>query len=137
MDLRCVFLAAIMLRPVHFEIHASNLDRARTFYESVFHWKFEQWGDEPYWLIRTGDGPGIDGGLMPRQGQAPAENAPITSFVNTVEVADLEATLDTLTSAGGQVAMPRNAVPTVGWLAYCKDTEGNIFGLLQSDPNAG
>jgi predicted enzyme related to lactoylglutathione lyase len=27
-------------------------------------------------------------------------------------------------------------IPTVGWLAYCKDTEGNIFGVLQPDENA-
>jgi predicted enzyme related to lactoylglutathione lyase len=24
----------------------------------------------------------------------------------------------------------------VGWLVYCKDTEGNIFGMMQNDPNA-
>jgi predicted enzyme related to lactoylglutathione lyase len=28
-------------------------------------------------------------------------------------------------------------IPGVGWLAYCKDTEGNIFGLMQADPKAG
>jgi predicted enzyme related to lactoylglutathione lyase len=28
------------------------------------------------------------------------------------------------------------AIPGVGWLAYCKDTEGNIFGMMQSDKNA-
>jgi predicted enzyme related to lactoylglutathione lyase len=27
-------------------------------------------------------------------------------------------------------------VPGVGWLAYFKDTEGNIFGIMQNDPNA-
>jgi predicted enzyme related to lactoylglutathione lyase len=27
-------------------------------------------------------------------------------------------------------------VKGVGWLAYCKDTEGSIFGLLQDDKNA-
>jgi predicted enzyme related to lactoylglutathione lyase len=28
-------------------------------------------------------------------------------------------------------------IPGMGWLAYCKDTEGNIFGMMQNDPNAG
>jgi len=28
------------------------------------------------------------------------------------------------------------AVPTVGWLVYCKDTEGNLFGMIQMDANA-
>jgi predicted enzyme related to lactoylglutathione lyase len=27
-------------------------------------------------------------------------------------------------------------IPTVGWLAYCEDAEGKIFGVIQSDPNA-
>ena len=27
-------------------------------------------------------------------------------------------------------------IPGVGWLAYAKDTEGNIFGMMQNDPSA-
>jgi predicted enzyme related to lactoylglutathione lyase len=34
------------------------------------------------------------------------------------------------------VAVPKMAIPGVGWLAYCTDTEGNVFGLMQNDPNA-
>src|ERR1044072_5846453 len=44
-----------MPRPVHFEIHATDPQAAVTFYEQVFGWKIEQWGDQPYWLITTGD----------------------------------------------------------------------------------
>jgi len=32
----------------------------------MFDWRFEQGGDQEYWVIRTGDGPGIDGGLLRR-----------------------------------------------------------------------
>jgi predicted enzyme related to lactoylglutathione lyase len=28
------------------------------------------------------------------------------------------------------------AIPGVGWLCYFKDTEGNIFGMMQNDPAA-
>ncbi len=28
------------------------------------------------------------------------------------------------------------AVPGIGWLAYCIDTEGNTFGVLQADEAA-
>ncbi len=41
-----------------------------------------------------------------------------------------------LTALGGQVALPKMAVPGLGWLAYGKDTEGNIFGFMQADPLA-
>jgi hypothetical protein len=38
--------------------------------------------------------------------------------------------------AGGKVVVPKMPVPTVGWLAYAKDTEGNLFGFMQMDANA-
>jgi len=31
---------------------------------------------------------------------------------------------------------PKMPVPGVGWLAYFKDTEGNIFGIFQDDASA-
>jgi predicted enzyme related to lactoylglutathione lyase len=125
-----------MPRPVHFEIHAGDPERAVAFYTAVFGWKFERWGEIPYWVISTGDGDGIDGGLVPRVGPAPEESAPVHGFVNTIDVADLDRALDAVIEAGGSLALPKNPVPGVGWLAYVKDTEGNIFGMLQSDPAA-
>ncbi|MGW4488470.1 VOC family protein [Amycolatopsis sp. NPDC004368] len=125
-----------MGRPVHFEIHAGDPERAIAFYTAVFGWKFEQWGEVPYWVITTGEGPGIDGGLVPRQGEAPGGDAPVTGFVNTVSVADVDIAVSDAIRAGGTMALPKSPVPGVGWLAYCKDTEGNVFGMLQPDENA-
>ena len=31
---------------------------------------------------------------------------------------------------------PKLAIPGVGWYASCRDTEGNIFGLMEDDPSA-
>ncbi|GHE86852.1 glyoxalase [Amycolatopsis deserti] len=120
-----------MPRPVHFEIHATDPERAVTFYATVFEWSFERWGSNPYWLISTGDGPGIDGALVPRQGPAPAADAPVNAFPLTVEVDDLDAATRRVEQAGGAVTVPRSAIPGIGWLAYCVDTEGNIFGMLE------
>jgi uncharacterized protein len=53
-----------------------------------------------------------------------------------VDVPDLEATLGSLAPAGGTLALPRMAVPGVGWLAYVKDPDGNILGVLQADTSA-
>jgi predicted enzyme related to lactoylglutathione lyase len=36
----------------------------------------------------------------------------------------------------GKVLRPKPSIPGVGWLAYCQDTEGNTFGLMQDDPLA-
>jgi predicted enzyme related to lactoylglutathione lyase len=41
-----------------------------------------------------------------------------------------------VTAAGGKVLLPKTAVPGIGWLAYCADTEGNAFGMMQSDESA-
>jgi hypothetical protein len=41
-----------------------------------------------------------------------------------------------VTKNGGKVVLPKTAIPTIGWFAYCADTEGNQFGVMQPDPNA-
>ena len=121
-----------MARVVHFEIPADDPERAIKFYEKVFDWQIEKWdGPMEYWLIMTGeeDKPGIDGGLARRED-------PETGVENTVDVKDLDATLANVKAQGGKVIRPRMAVPGVGWMAYIKDTEGNVFGLMESDPEA-
>jgi predicted enzyme related to lactoylglutathione lyase len=127
-----------MPRPIHFEIHAENTERAIAFYRDLLGWEFSQWGKEPYWLVKTGEKgtPGIDGGLMPRRGPAPAGMQPVNAFVCTVDVANLDAMVKRVTEIGGTIALPRMPIPTVGWLAYAKDTEGNLFGMMQMDANA-
>ncbi|MBD3402101.1 VOC family protein [candidate division GN15 bacterium] len=121
-----------MPRVVHFEIHVDDTDRAGKFYSDVFGWQFHKWeGPEDYWLISTGDRnqPGIDGGMMKRRD-------PAGSVYNTLQVEDLDAYIEKVTGAGGEICVPKMAIPTVGWLAYFKDTEGNVFGMMQADANA-
>ena len=120
-----------MPRVVHFEINADNPERAVGFYENVFGWKIEKWaGPVDYWLVMTGEQaePGIDGGIMQRS-QA-------QGTVNTVDVPSLDDFVQKVTSVGGKVVQPKTAVPGVGYLAYCEDTEGNIFGMMQNDTSA-
>lgn len=128
-----------MPRVIHFEIHAQDPGRAIAFYESVFGWTFTKWkSDVPYWLASTGESaaPGIDGGLVVRQGEPPAEGQPVNAFVCTLDCDDVDGTLARALDNGGTLAVPKMAVAGVGWLAYCKDPEGNILGLMQNDPTA-
>jgi hypothetical protein len=127
-----------MPRPVHFEIQADNPERAIKFYRELFGWEFNQWESQPYWLIKTGEKgtPGIDGGLMARQGAAPAGTQPVNAFTCIVDVASCEETAKRVAAIGGTIALPKMPVPTVGWLAYAKDPEGNLFGFMQFDPQA-
>ena len=126
-----------MPRVVHFEIHAADPNRAVNFYETLFGWTFQKWeGPMEYWLVTTGpnDQPGINGGLVQRQGEI--DGQAVIAYVCTVDVEDLDASVQAAVDNGGQIALPKMPIPGMGWLAYCKDTEGNIFGMMQGDPNA-
>ena len=127
-----------MPRIVHFEIHADDPERAIGFYTALFGWEFSRWGEMDYWLIRTGEGtPGIDGGLTRRHGPPPSEGQAVTSYVCTTDVPSVDEYVEKIKANGGTIALPKMPIPTVGWLAYGKDTEGNLFGIMQPDPRAG
>jgi predicted enzyme related to lactoylglutathione lyase len=126
-----------MPRVVHFKIHAGDPERAVNFYEKVFAWTFQKWeGPMDYWLITTGpdDQRGINGGLIPRRGEI--DGQAVIAYVCNVDVESIDTSIATVEKNGGTVVLPKMPVPGVGWLVYCKDTEGNIFGMMQADPNA-
>ena len=126
-----------MPRVLHFEIHASDPERGIKFYEKVFGWTFQKWeGPMDYWLITTGPDsePGINGGMVRRQGEI--DGQAVIAYVCTIGVEDLDATMATVEANGGKVALPKMPIPGMGWLAYYKDTEGNIFGMMQPDESA-
>ena len=126
-----------MPRVVHFEIHASDPERAVNFYKTLFDWQFQKWeGPMDYWLVTTGpnEQPGINGGMVRRQGEI--DGQAVIAYVCTVDVADVDASTNTAVSNGAQIVLPKMPIPGVGWLVYCKDTEGNIFGMMQADERA-
>ena len=126
-----------MPRVIHFEIHAGDPDRAVKFYETLFGWIFQKWeGPMDYWLVTTGPDsqPGINGGLLRRQGEI--DGQAVIAYVCTVDVENIDASISKAQSNGAQVVVPKMPIPGMGWLVYCKDTEGNIFGMMQADPEA-
>jgi uncharacterized protein len=128
-----------MSRVVHFEIHASDPEGLVSFYTALFGWTIQKWdGPMDYWLIRTGPAEerGIDGGLLRRQGDAPAAMQAVNAYVCTVGVASAESALARAVELGGEVAVPIMPVPGIGWLCYAKDPNGNIFGMLQAEASA-
>jgi uncharacterized protein len=121
-------------RVVHFEIHAADPDRAERFYKRVFDWEIRRWEGAPvdYRLITTGsdDQPGINGAIVARNGRL--DGKAVTAFVCTVDVEDLAAVEEAVPAAGGEQVVDRQELENVGSFAYFKDTEGNIFGAMQS-----
>jgi uncharacterized protein len=119
-----------MARVVHFEIPARDPERSVAFYKKALGWKIKRWGKEQYWMVSTGDAktPGIDGGIMPKKD--------LKTTVNTVDVTSVDKAVAKVVAAGGKLVRPKNAIPTMGWLAYCADPDGNVFGLMQMDAKA-
>ena len=130
-----------MSRVVHFEIDAADVPRAGKFYTDVFGWMSEDWGamaGGPYMGLMTGpeDQPGINGAVMQREGENPPTGGPVAGAVLTIQVEDYDGTADAIEKAGGSVALPKQALAGMAWQGYFHDTENNVFGIHQPDPEA-
>lgn len=116
-----------MPRVIHFELPADDPERASGFYQQVFGWTISKWdGPVDYWLVTTGDEgePGIGGAIQRREEGA--------TTVNTIDVPSVDEYVAKIVAAGGQIALPKMEVPGVGFMAYGIDTEGNVFGIMES-----
>jgi len=121
-----------MPRIIHFDVPADDPKRAQKFYQDVFGWKFDKWnGPMEYWMVKTGDDKqlGINGGLAKRM---PGQSG----ITNTIDVPSVDEYVKKIQAMGGQVISPKMPIPGVGYFAHCKDTEGNMFGIIQMDQNA-
>jgi hypothetical protein len=73
--------------------------------------------------------PGIDGGIMERQGEN--NQGAANAYVCVAEVANLEESMKKVEAAGGKLVGEKLDIPTVGLLHYAMDTEGNHFSMLE------
>ncbi|MEQ8523912.1 VOC family protein [Gracilimonas sp.] len=121
---------------LYFEIQADDLNRASNFYAEVFGWKFKENPHVPveYFSIETG---GTRGGLLKRPADTPPPECGTNAYVCSMEVDDFDAKAKKILQLGGQIAMPKFAIPKTCWQGYFIDTEGNTFGLFEVDENAG
>ena len=117
-----------------FAINADDVPRARTFYQTVFGWRFEPWGPPGFYLIETGEGPAVGGALQERRELVPAQK--MIGFECTIGVADIDEAIRAIEANGGRLAAPKFHIPTVGTVAYFLDTEGNVAGICQREPRA-
>lgn len=118
---------------VHFEIPADNTERAKKFYSELFGWQFSKWeGPMEYWLVATkkgSGGEGVSGGLTKRQ-------SPEQRPLNYIDVPSVDEYMAKVNKLGGKVIFPKTAVPGMGYLAICLDTENNAFGIWEENKNA-
>ena len=123
-------------RIVHFEIEAADRQRAANFYSQAFDWQMQVMGPEmsEYVVVTTGDPKepgGINGGIF---SSPPGAAKELNAYSCVVGVENIDQAMGKVKAAGGEVMGDKMDIPTVGTFVRCKDTEGNIFTMLQPLP---
>lgn len=113
-----------------FEIYVQDIDRAKTFYESLFQVKLERLntplaGMEMLSFPMSIEKWGAGGALVKMKGIASGGNSTLVYF--TCE--DCAEVVDRVTAAGGQIDRDKFAIGEYGFIALVVDTEGNMIGL--------
>ena len=112
-----------MARISYVELPVKRVGEARDFYAEAFGWAFTDFGPD-YSATTGGD---VDVGLNGSDDQAIAQLLPI------VEVQDLEAALDSVVAAGGEVTVAIFAFPG-GRRFHFRDPAGNELGVFVNEP---
>lgn len=123
---------------VHFEIPAKNALDLGKFYAQLFGWRVVHSPVEgmDYWVIQTvptdengmPQRPGVNGGIFERQLGQEKLNA-----LNYFTVEDIDEYIKKITVLGGKILVPKQEIPTVGYMAVAIDPDGNQFGMLQPE----
>jgi uncharacterized protein len=119
----------------HFEIFASDVERARKFYEQVFAWRFEVGGPPDFYQIVTGPPAehAVSRGLIAKR-RGPAAQGAINAFRVTISVTSVKDTAAAIESAGGKLRSAIIDIPSVGKVVEFADTEDNIACVMQYEP---
>jgi predicted enzyme related to lactoylglutathione lyase len=111
---------------VHFEFPAEDSGRAKSFWSSLFGWKFREWSGPAEYHMLEGNEPG--GAIYPSDQPG---RGPIVYF----GTGDIDKSIARVRELGGS-ADDKQPIPGIGWFARCTDTEGNDFSLFQGDESA-
>lgn len=116
----------------HFAINADDVARAKRFYEEALGLTFAAWGPPNFYHVKN-QGKGLVGALQERRELVPGRRT--NAFESTFGVDDLKATIAAIERGGGRVLTQPFRIEGVGELAYFEDTEGNVCGIMQYDPD--
>lgn len=119
----------------YFEIQSSIPQREISFYHNIFNWNFikEEFVPIEYYRIETN---GINGGLLKRPANIPPPESGTNAFVNSIQVENFDQINGLIIENGGQVAMPKFAIPGRCWQGYFLDPDHNTFGIFEVDERA-
>ena len=117
-----------MYRVTKFDVPATTPLKSIAFYNQVFGWTFQPSQNQTKWTAR------VDSSNHQIFGNPFMQKAKSAqSLTNAIEVKNVESTLSNIVLEGGEVIVPKFAIPGIGWMAYFKDLEQNVFGIIQSE----
>ena len=111
---------------VHVELNTTDLNKAKSFYGQLFHWKLEDvpMPEGSYTMIGVGEGTG--GGMM----KHPMPGAP-SSWLAYVGVDDVVAATAKAKSLGATIFREVTEIPNVGSFSIILDPTGAMLALYQ------
>ena len=109
-----------------FEIPATNFARAVRFYETIFASPLRHESAWPNLSIFPFQRPGISGAIAYGEGHRPSGDG-VVIYLNCE--GRFDDVLGRVEAAGGSIVEPKSHIPTVGWVAQIRDSEGNRIGL--------
>ena len=112
------------VRPTHFEFYPNDPEATVQLLTKAFGWQAQKWGDQDYWLLNTGDGPGINGAVARSGDEGP-------QTVVTCEVEDLDAAVEAVKISGGKLLTDLIEIEDVGRWAQVEGPGGEVFGLME------
>jgi predicted enzyme related to lactoylglutathione lyase len=115
------------------ECQTRDVDKASSFYASVFGWKATPFTDMGNYVVFENEGRGI-GGCMAMPDEVPKEVP--AYWLNYFGVDDTDAAVDTAKAAGGGVFVPPMDIPSVGRFAVVSDPQGAVFAVIKTAPQA-
>ena len=113
-----------------FDQYVDDLNRATTFYETVFQRRLAPIGDPTGETVMHSFPAdmavyGAGGALVRSLHGRPGPGGTLIYF----SVDDCAVEASRVEAAGGRLLLPKFSIGEFGWVALCADTEGNPFGL--------
>lgn len=112
-----------------FEISVSDMERAKTFYESVFNININVMdfgGILMGWFPNISEGKGVTGALIQHESYSPSQEAALVYFMSE----DVQNELDRVEAAGGKIYQQKTKISDEqGFMGVFIDSEGNRIAL--------
>jgi uncharacterized protein len=121
---------------IWYELMTTDPEGAKAFYDSVVGWSIGEATPEygGYRMIGRSDG-GFAGGVLPMTPEMLQEGTR-PGWLGYLNVADVDAKLASIESAGGKTYMPPIDIPSVGRVAMMGDPQGVPFYIMRPIPPA-